>query len=353
MKTRTTMGVVMAAVLLTGASARAGSVGFNFSGTRSSAVRAVDGASRNLAEMVLGVDDPFAGKYVGAAGSANYANVTTLAPATFGGVTMTPQVSGASNPNVWNPTDEIDYFQMGKGYGLNDPLTAIPPGAGDTHVSGGLIDNAWRRAGYGNLWWNGGTMQVDFAGLSGTYDMYVRTMTQGNSITVSVGGASLTMGQQNQSAQNSIIDDVRTTDANPFGEWMVFTGLSGATQTLSFSTATGRTYVGAIQIVQGATSWPNYLSGDFNLDGEVGPEDFGILKDGFGLDNLPFGNHESWTLGDANDDGEIGPEDFGLLKDNFGLDGGPTGTYPLTNVPEPTTLALLALPGLALRRRQR
>ncbi|MCY2931101.1 MAG: PEP-CTERM sorting domain-containing protein [Planctomycetota bacterium] len=89
--------------------------------------------------------------------------------------------------------------------------------------------------------------------------------------------------------------------------------------------------------------WPNYLSGDFNLDGEVGPEDFGILKDGFGLDGLPFGNHQSWTLGDANDDGEIGPEDFGLLKDNFGLDGGPTGTYPLANVPEPATLAMLAL----------
>ncbi|MCY2930197.1 MAG: hypothetical protein NTV86_12015 [Planctomycetota bacterium] len=66
-----------------------------------------------------------------------------------------------------------------------------------------------------------------------------------------------------------------------------------------------------------------------------------ILKDGFGLDNLPFGNHESWTLGDANDDGEIGPEDFGLLKDNFGLDGGPTGTYPLANVPEPTSLVAL------------
>ncbi|MCY2930178.1 MAG: PEP-CTERM sorting domain-containing protein [Planctomycetota bacterium] len=101
------------------------------------------------------------------------------------------------------------------------------------------------------------------------------------------------------------------------------------------------------------TTWPNYLSGDFNKDGEVGPEDFGILKDNFGLDALPFGSHQSWTLGDANDDGEIGPEDFGLLKDNFGLDGGPTGAYPLTNVPEPTTMALLALGAVGLIRRRR
>ncbi|MCY2930660.1 MAG: LamG domain-containing protein [Planctomycetota bacterium] len=102
-----------------------------------------------------------------------------------------------------------------------------------------------------------------------------------------------------------------------------------------------------------APAWPNYLDGDFNKDGEVGPEDFGILKDGFGLDGLPFGHHESWTLGDANDDGEIGPEDFGMLKDNFGLDGGPTGTYPLANVPEPATLFTLlgGAAGLLLKRR--
>ncbi|MCY2932008.1 MAG: hypothetical protein NTV86_21440 [Planctomycetota bacterium] len=91
------------------------------------------------------------------------------------------------------------------------------------------------------------------------------------------------------------------------------------------------------------------LTGDFNRDGEVGPEDFGILKDGFGLDNLAHGHHESWTLGDGNDDGEIGPEDFGLLKDNFGRDGGQVG---LAGVPEPASLAACLLGALGIRRRQ-
>ncbi|MCY2929537.1 MAG: metallophosphoesterase [Planctomycetota bacterium] len=67
------------------------------------------------------------------------------------------------------------------------------------------------------------------------------------------------------------------------------------------------------------------VMGDANLDGEVGPEDFGLLKDNFGLDGLT----NAWSLGDFNSDGEIGPEDFGILKDNFGLTE-PLQTAPLT-----------------------
>lgn len=53
---------------------------------------------------------------------------------------------------------------------------------------------------------------------------------------------------------------------------------------------------------------------DANLDGEIGPEDFGVLKDNFGRSGLVNG----WPLGDFNGDGEVGLEDFALLKDNFG-----------------------------------
>ncbi|MCY2929139.1 MAG: hypothetical protein NTV86_06520 [Planctomycetota bacterium] len=58
-----------------------------------------------------------------------------------------------------------------------------------------------------------------------------------------------------------------------------------------------------------------HYQGDANLDGEVGPEDFGILKDNFGLDG-----GTTWRQGDFNNDGEVGPEDFGIMKENFGLD---------------------------------
>ncbi|MCY2931161.1 MAG: hypothetical protein NTV86_17055 [Planctomycetota bacterium] len=65
------------------------------------------------------------------------------------------------------------------------------------------------------------------------------------------------------------------------------------------------------------------LMADANLDGEVGVEDFGLLKENFGLDGLA----NAWGVGDFNGDGEVGVEDFGLLKENFGLD------EPLTPTP--------------------
>ncbi|MCY2929779.1 MAG: PEP-CTERM sorting domain-containing protein [Planctomycetota bacterium] len=162
------------------------------------------------------------------------------------------------------------------------------------------------------------------------------------------GGTVVTGGEQQTMSYNSSL-----TSYVAGSNYLKFSNISPLA---TLWVTSGETNWCGIQVAQAGEvppTWPDYLPGDFNKDGEVGPEDFGILKDGFGLDGLPFGNHESWTLGDANDDGEIGPEDFGLLKDNFGLDGGPTGTYPLTNVPEPTTLALLALGGLLASRKNR
>ncbi|MCY2930198.1 MAG: PEP-CTERM sorting domain-containing protein [Planctomycetota bacterium] len=189
---------------------------------------------------------------------------------------------------------------------------------------------------------DGGPCYVSSSGMPySSYDLYVYTSSDPSALTA--GGGTKSGSLSWSGISSGYVEN---------GNYIKYSGCSG-----DFAFTDGGTIYG-MQIVEagGPPVWPDYLPGDFNKDGEVGPEDFGILKDNFGLDGLASGNHESWTLGDANDDGEIGPEDFGLLKDNFGLDGGPTGdinVYPLTNAPEPTTLALLALAGLAIRRKQR
>ena len=78
--------------------------------------------------------------------------------------------------------------------------------------------------------------------------------------------------------------------------------------------------------------------GDANLDDVVDLQDFGLLKDNFGL---TVG--ATWAQGDFNADEQIDLQDFGILKDHFGHT---TGDNPLAAVPEPATLALLAMGGL-------
>ncbi len=52
---------------------------------------------------------------------------------------------------------------------------------------------------------------------------------------------------------------------------------------------------------------------DFNEDGIVDIQDFGMLRDNFGIES-----GANFSQGDANEDGMIDIQDFGLLKDNFG-----------------------------------
>jgi hypothetical protein len=80
--------------------------------------------------------------------------------------------------------------------------------------------------------------------------------------------------------------------------------------------------------------------GDFNLDGAVDAGDLALLGGSFGLAG-PFG----WANGDATGDGVVDAGDLALLGGNFG-----TIVHP---VPEPATMSLLALAGVAMLRRRR
>ena len=83
------------------------------------------------------------------------------------------------------------------------------------------------------------------------------------------------------------------------------------------------------------------LAGDVNLDGVVDVTDLGILA-------TNYGQNAKWSKGDLNMDGIVDVSDLGILATNYG-----TSVPDISQSPEPTTIALLALGGAGLLKRRR
>ena len=100
------------------------------------------------------------------------------------------------------------------------------------------------------------------------------------------------------------------------------------------------------ELVQGIL---NTHYGDANTDGVVNGIDLGILAGNF------FNSGALWEQGDFNGDGVVNGVDLGILAGNFfaGAIAAQGSASPASSVPEPTSLAMLALGATALLSRRR
>ena len=97
----------------------------------------------------------------------------------------------------------------------------------------------------------------------------------------------------------------------------------------------------AIQDAQILVPEPALLEGDANRDGVVSVGDYSSVQGNFGNTGI------AGILGDANGDGVVSAGDYASVQANFG-----NTTSAMNPTPEPATLSLLLIGGIALLRRR-
>jgi hypothetical protein len=105
------------------------------------------------------------------------------------------------------------------------------------------------------------------------------------------------------------------------------------------------TSVAGVQVVAATALFD---TADFDTDGDVDGDDFGLWSAGFGI-----ATGAQKIDGDADEDGDVDGDDFGEWSAQFGNVGPPSSGASVSAVPEPTSLVLLAFGSLAITMRGR
>jgi len=178
-------------------------------------------------------------------------------------------------------------------------------------------------------------VDINHFGLKNNEKVYAYLKAQGGTFTV-------TIFDQNLNFVTSFTDDGSNADPNlvvPFNPTTDSVGVGGFMTYLNPNVAPEsplKPYPSLMNsTIDDITS--SNLAGDTDCNGIVNYNDFVTLKGN-------FGKKGTWLQGDFNMDGVVGYADFVSLKGNFGQ----TAPSP---VPEPVTLAILALGGLFIRRK--
>ena len=250
---------VAAATLSTRSGNAASSIGFNF--TQPNGHDQAGGVGPHLSEMVLGVDDPFSGLYVGAVGGANYLNVHASGTYTLDGLTMVaPSATSLGNPVAYSfGPIEGDFL---------DPTKTHPANSNDS----AFVRDMYGVAEVDNTTAPQATT-FSFSGIPyATYDLYVHALVQspgGGHAKMTVGGTTFNMygaGWPIDIARNVRITDAGDGGVNN-GTWMVFTNLTGGTQDVVFSDLTARGIIGAIQFVDASAATPAFAIASISMVG--------------------------------------------------------------------------------------
>jgi len=94
-----------------------------------------------------------------------------------------------------------------------------------------------------------------------------------------------------------------------------------------------------------AGAWTPAILGDANGDGSVNNKDYRLLRHEFGS--------STWLTNDYDQNGQVGLEDFSVMRENFGFASAPGPIDDISVTPEPTGLVMIAIGAMLLKRRRK